>query len=213
MTAFDFSAVGTHNPYASPGLTVDNTTSGYAAFRSDDDTAATAQCLAPSSGSARLFLAATFSGTIESSIVIVGARGQLVTNDTAFPAIFVQSGANQYKGYYWLSQNGFQRLFRWDAADGSSTTGLAASTSFTPAEGDTLKLSLNTSTNVCTCYRNGSLISTGSADSTYTTLLAAGFQLQSNNNGGTGVLSFTTAGDAAAAASKLLSQSHNQGGF
>ena len=57
------------------------------------------------------------------------------------------------------------------------------------------------------------LISTGSADTTYTTLLAAGFQLQSNNNGGTGVLSFTTAGDASAAAILSALERNTRGEF
>jgi hypothetical protein len=218
VSGFDFSALSNTTTWTDSNFAQDTTNYNQGQVVSQTSNGSLHALVSPTSGKAQMrakLTGRTWSGTISSQITLKGCRSQAVTDDIAYVALYVESGANAWKGYIWYVLNTFQRLGRLNSTTEndpgtSPNTWLATNSTDTIADGDTFGLSLNLANGALVCKHNGTTV-TSVTDTTFTSGLCAGFSIAAGNHGGTGVSRLDTAGDSVGGVViPVLSASYNR---
>jgi hypothetical protein len=188
----------TANPYTPANVVI-----GVGALRNTNGTG----CKAATNGTSNLaFHNGTYGSAVRSDIVY-GTTGSF---DVVAACVVVKSGANAKKGYGYYLNGTLARLAR---LDGSGFFNDISGTSFTytPAAGDTLSCTYDTSTGSLQGLVNG-VVRSSTTDTTYATeALAAGFGMSAGNVNASVIRSFSGTGVASSSLPLLFSDDFSTG--
>lgn len=204
MTIYDFTGVATTTTWADSNFSQNTTNFTVGQVVATTANSAVHAVCASTGGQGEVvakLVGKTWATTLGGRVTLNGVRGMAVTDDGIRMYIVVETGTNASKGYVWAVSNGFQRLGIINLASqidpGTAPNAwLTTSTAATVAEGDVFEFTYNTSTGALTCKQNTTTLTTAT-NTTYTSGLTPGFNVESGNHGGTGITQFESIGEGA----------------